>query len=147
MHPKSRRGKRRTLTRKEGYSTGGGFFCTLVVTLQPGNEGRVSARKPHGTPGHTQGLGSTAWKFCATLNHDCLSSHKCLNKHELKRVEHLMLIGLAATICCVRPCSCYHLPNLHVKARLITPILTCCGSHSDFSFLNKRRPSTRVQKA
>ena len=36
---------------------------------------------PHGAPGHTQGLRGTAWQFCATLNPDCLDSHKCLNKH------------------------------------------------------------------
>ena len=49
-NPKDRAEKGRKLTWKEGYSTGRGFFCTLVMTLQPGGEGRVSARRGHMGP-------------------------------------------------------------------------------------------------
>ena len=49
-NPEGRGEKGRTLTWKEGYSTGRGFFCTLVMTLEPGGKGRVSARRGHVGP-------------------------------------------------------------------------------------------------
>lgn len=59
----------------------GASFVHLLWHFNLVTKAGLVHEKPHGTPGHTQGLGSTAWKFCATLNHDCLDSHKCLSKH------------------------------------------------------------------
>lgn len=38
-------------------------------------------------------------------------------------------------------------PHLHRKAGLVIPTLTCCGSHTYFSFPKKRRLSIHIQKA